>query len=170
MEHMGLVDSLNDAFNKGVSGTERLLEVGKLKTRISTLGKARSELLMSLGTVAYEQFRIAEGDVSAFSELGERIRAVEVDIAQAEARIEELESGSDAHTRPCSECAHENPLPARFCVKCGTELRDAPSKMHCASCGTELPEGSKFCIRCGTPAGSRPDDSDQSASEEKGQS
>lgn len=149
---MGLVDSLNDAFNKGVSGTERMLEIGKLKTRISTLDKTRTELLTALGAVAYEQYRTSSGSVEAFTALGERIRAVELDMAQAHSRLEELETSAEAATSACPSCAHPNPLAARFCVKCGTPMAEQAPKSACASCGAQLPDGSRFCVRCGAPA------------------
>lgn len=148
---MGLVDSLNDAFNKGVSGTERLLEVGKLKNRISILGKSRIELLAQLGAVAYEQFRAGTGSIEAFTALGERIRAVEIDIAQAQGRLDSLEAAEDAATVRCVECGNMNALAARFCVKCGSELHAAPPTPFCPSCGGGIPEGGKFCVRCGSP-------------------
>jgi hypothetical protein len=48
----------------------------------------------------------------------------------------------------CPRCQRENPLPAKFCLECGSRL--APT---CAQCGTALPAGAKFCLECGQPVG-----------------
>ncbi len=148
---MGIVDKLNETFNKGVSETERMLEIGKLKTRISTLGKNRNELLTALGAVAYDQFRRGVDDPAAFAELGEKVRAVELDIAQTQARLGELESSQDAGRVACGSCGTANAYGAAFCVKCGAAMPRVEAKVLCASCGAPMPSDGKFCARCGTP-------------------
>ena len=148
---MGIVDKLNETFNKGVSETERMLEIGKLKTKLSTLAKSRNELLTALGAVAYDQFRRGVDDPTAFAELGEKVRAVELDIAQAQARLEEIESSGDAGRVACPGCGVANASGAAFCVRCGTALPKVQPKAVCASCGAQMPDGGRFCTRCGTP-------------------
>jgi ABC-type oligopeptide transport system substrate-binding subunit/class 3 adenylate cyclase/ribosomal protein L40E/tetratricopeptide (TPR) repeat protein len=44
----------------------------------------------------------------------------------------------------CPKCKTENPLVARFCLRCGTRLVQV-----CAKCGTELPPEATFCLACG---------------------
>ncbi len=156
---MGIVDKLNETFNKGVSETERMLEVGKLKTKISTLGKNRNELLTALGAVAYDQFRRGVDDPAAFAELGEKIRAVELEIAQTQARLGELESSQDAGRVACPACGAVNASGAAFCVKCGSALPKAEAQVTCASCGAQMPADGKFCTRCGTPVTAPAEDS-----------
>ncbi len=148
---MGIVDKLNETFNKGVSETERMLEIGKLKTKISTLGKNRNELLTALGAVAYDQFRRGVDDPAAFAELGEKVRALELEIAQTQARLDEIESAGDAGRVACLACGAGNAPGAAFCVKCGTALPKSQPRVVCASCGAQMPDGGKFCTRCGTP-------------------
>ncbi len=46
----------------------------------------------------------------------------------------------------CSQCGWENPLGARYCMRCAAEL-----SLRCAVCGTENPRDAHFCLRCGTP-------------------
>jgi len=157
---MGIVDRLNETFNKGVSETERMLEIGKLKTKLSGLGKTRTELLTALGAVAYDQFRRGVDDPAAFEELGEKVRAVELEIAQTQARLDELEAGADAGRMACPSCGASNAPGAAFCVKCGTAVPKAEVKVACASCAAPLAAGSKFCMRCGTPVQSPAEESD----------
>jgi ribosomal protein L40E len=149
---MGIVDSLSDAFNRGVSGTERLLEIGKLKTALSNLAKTRTDVLASLGAIAYAQYRASAGSVDEFTALGERIRAIEIEIAQTQSRLEELEAAGTPSTAQCAACGHENALAARFCVKCGAPAQVVEERPACAACGAELPKDGRFCVRCGTSA------------------
>jgi len=51
----------------------------------------------------------------------------------------------------CPRCQQENPLQARFCMKCGAGLT-----LACAKCSTELPAGAAFCFACGQPVGTPP--------------
>ena len=44
----------------------------------------------------------------------------------------------------CPRCLRSNPDQARFCMKCGTSLRQA-----CPACGVELPIDAAFCFDCG---------------------
>ncbi len=156
---MGIVDKLNETFNKGVSETERMLEIGKLKTKVSALGKTRSELLTALGAVAYDQFRRSVDDPAAFIALGEKVRGVELEIAQTQARLDELDSATDSGRSACPGCGASNAHGAAFCVKCGVAIPKAEVKATCASCGAALVGGSKFCMRCGTPVESPAEES-----------
>ncbi|MFQ6042391.1 MAG: AAA family ATPase, partial [Candidatus Poribacteria bacterium] len=45
----------------------------------------------------------------------------------------------------CSNCSHENPEMALFCMKCGTKLQQV-----CPKCDAQLPPDALFCMRCGT--------------------
>jgi len=44
----------------------------------------------------------------------------------------------------CSQCQHDNPAEAKYCLECG-----APVLAECSACGTKLPPGAKFCLECG---------------------
>jgi class 3 adenylate cyclase/predicted ATPase len=52
----------------------------------------------------------------------------------------------------CSGCGCSNPEEARFCVRCGAQLR-----LLCGGCGSESPAGSPFCRACGAPLSSLSD-------------
>ena len=44
----------------------------------------------------------------------------------------------------CSQCQHENPAEAKFCLNCGTRLTQV-----CSQCQQVLPPEAKFCMACG---------------------
>ena len=48
----------------------------------------------------------------------------------------------------CSQCRHENPGDAKFCLECGRRLA-----LMCSACATELPADATFCKECGAPVG-----------------
>ena len=45
----------------------------------------------------------------------------------------------------CTNCQHENPNEALFCMKCGTKL-----ERKCPNCGADYSEEALFCMKCGT--------------------
>jgi class 3 adenylate cyclase/ribosomal protein L40E len=48
----------------------------------------------------------------------------------------------------CSQCRHDNPPGAKFCLECGARLT-----LACTQCGVQLPPGAKFCLECGAALG-----------------
>ncbi len=49
----------------------------------------------------------------------------------------------------CENCGNENPEGAKFCIKCGKELK-TPQPAVCPNCGTQVTPGTFFCPSCGT--------------------
>lgn len=57
---------------------------------------------------------------------------------------------SDAKTKKCPVCDHENALGAAQCGSCGHQFPKAPPRLKaCPSCHADLPLGSKVCSSCG---------------------
>jgi formate dehydrogenase maturation protein FdhE len=147
---MGFLDSINDAINKGASETSRLIEVGKLKTQVGSLNKSRVDLMAALGAVAYDQFRTSKLSLDEFAPIAERIRAVEIEIAQTQKRIDELSVVAAGPSVVCPACGTANAMGAKFCVSCGGSLEGVDQHVLCTSCGAAVPPGGKFCVKCGT--------------------
>ncbi|NOX89369.1 MAG: zinc-ribbon domain-containing protein [Calditrichaeota bacterium] len=53
--------------------------------------------------------------------------------------------------KKCPSCGAVNDKKAKFCVKCGTALPEAPDGIKCKSCGTLNDLASRFCKNCGNP-------------------
>ncbi len=53
-------------------------------------------------------------------------------------------------TISCPKCGTANPVAAKFCNSCGTQLKGS---MACPKCGAENTPGSKFCNNCGQTLG-----------------
>ncbi len=75
-----------------------------------------------------------------------------------------LDSGPRARSPECVECGRcgrSNPGHVRYCLDCGSVLRDAsapakavgptqvPARVACTSCGIDNPTGARFCRECG---------------------
>lgn len=150
---MGLFDRIQDGVNRGIGETERLLEVGKLKTSVSNLSKEREKLLFGLGRATYELHRRGEREIASLAEACESVRQIELEIAQLEQRIAELAGPRSESTFACPTCGAPAMIGASFCSTCGKAI-EAPPKRLCSHCGAELPEDGKFCVRCGTSAAS----------------
>jgi superfamily II DNA or RNA helicase len=57
---------------------------------------------------------------------------------------------TEAKTKKCPICNHENPLGAAHCSACNHEFPKASARTKpCPSCGTKNPPGAKKCCMCG---------------------
>ena len=56
----------------------------------------------------------------------------------------------------CENCGTYMPDDAKFCSKCGADLKEKPSAMFCTNCGSQLADGARFCTNCGAVVGTSP--------------
>lgn len=147
---MGFLDKIQEGVNKGIGETDRLLELGKLKSRRSQLQKDRDGLLTIAGRTVYSVSRQRDVGIPELSEVLGSINSVELQIVGLDDQIAELERGSSGTGTACASCGAMNPAGAQFCVSCGSELKAQQTGPVCANCGGVLPENSQFCVRCGT--------------------
>lgn len=143
---MGLMDKITEGVNKGIGETERVLEVGKLKTQRSSLQKSRDELLLTAGRTAFAIHRRTPFDQPELEAVFESVRNVELQIVQIDDRLAQVERGTTG--AGCPSCGAPTPAGAAFCVACGKPIEKVES-IVCSHCGTQAPEGSAFCVRCG---------------------
>ena len=53
-------------------------------------------------------------------------------------------SSDSTNINICEKCGEKNPIDAKFCSNCGSEI-----KIKCPQCGHEMDDGAKFCNNCG---------------------
>ena len=53
-------------------------------------------------------------------------------------------SNTSINVNVCEKCGEKNPIDAKFCSNCGSEI-----KIKCPQCGHEMDDGAKFCNNCG---------------------
>ena len=64
------------------------------------------------------------------------------------------QSSTHSGSKICPSCGASNPVSAKFCKQCGTQLPSLPSAeaegMMCPYCGASVKRGARFCPRCGS--------------------
>lgn len=147
---MGLFDRLQQGVVKGLSQTERALELSRLKSQIELVGRQRDEAIMGLGRAVYRTHR--ENRLS-HPELGsaiEQIREMEVALGRLEGQVEALRQQSQGHL--CSSCGALSASDAKFCIGCGRAVERVETR-PCPACGGVIGLDVSFCGRCGTDVG-----------------
>lgn len=117
---------------------------------------------------AYIQFKAARamgdaamagGEAGSLAGAGVGLGAgVGVGAAMAGAITEAMRGGQQPAAQPapaaaagatvvCSKCGTTNPVGAKFCNNCGTQISGT---VKCPNCGHENSAGAKFCNNCGT--------------------
>lgn len=147
---MGLMDKITEGVNKGIGETERVLEIGKLKTQRSSLQRSRDDLLLAAGRTAFAIHRRTPFDQPELVAVFESVRDVELQIVQIDDRLAQVERVAAGAV--CPKCGTSTPHGAAFCVGCGEPVTKVES-ITCSQCGTQAPAGSAFCVRCGAGFG-----------------
>jgi len=125
-----------------------------LQTELSDLQKQESELLLEIGSQAYEQNPSAWPQDSKLKLIRQNIAAAQASLDEANnaKKAADAEKAAEDAKGRCTNCGHKNPDGVKFCQECGTPLTAAGSK-HCTSCGAELAPGTRFCGECGARQG-----------------
>ena len=117
--------------------TNNFMEESKCKTYIVTLEKEISNLKLSIGNSVYDNWSNNEDMTNGIEEFLQKIKEKEQEIRMQEERIRQLSveekqifgvvddrtavSGDFVY---CSQCGAKNASNFKFCVKCGTSLKD----------------------------------------------
>lgn len=117
--------------------TNNFMEESKCKTYIATLEKEINNLKLSIGNSVYDNWTNNEDAMNGIEEFLQKIREKEQEIRAQEERIRQLTveekqilGAADDQTVVsedvvyCSQCGAKNASNFKFCVKCGTLLKD----------------------------------------------
>lgn len=140
---MAMFDSLKDTLNKGVAAvsvkSETLVESSRIKSAISNSQKRMTSEINALGAKFYNSWKAGQASVEAFAGDFAGIQAIEKEIEELNARLEQIKAEEDkilgAAQKPAAPAA------------------PAGDSVFCTNCGKALPAGSRFCDNCGTPVG-----------------
>ena len=135
---MAMFDSLKDTLNKGVAAvsvkSETLVESSRIKSTISNAQKRMTSEMNELGAKFYNSWKAGQASVEAFSAEFASIQSIEQEIAELNARLEQIKAEEDkilgASQKPAAPAA---------------------GSVFCSNCGKALPAGSRFCVSCGSP-------------------
>jgi membrane protease subunit (stomatin/prohibitin family) len=67
-------------------------------------------------------------------------------IAQTTIGNVDMSQPKETEATICPTCGHSNPAGAKFCLKCGSKIKEEP---RCPECNEIIIKGSKFCVSCG---------------------
>ncbi len=137
---MAMFDNLKDTFNKSVAAvsvkSETLVESSRVKSAISSSQKSMDAELNAMGIKLYQCWKAGQADIELFTEDFARVKAIEDEIANLRARLDQIKAEEDkilGASRPVSPYAAGGPA------------------VYCPRCGKALPAGSRFCDDCGAP-------------------
>lgn len=117
--------------------TNNFMEESKCKTYIATLEKEINTLKLSIGNSVYDNWTNSEDVMNGIEEFLQKIKEKEQEIAAQEEKIKQLaeeekqifgvadgQAAVSEDTVYCSQCGAPNAANFKFCVKCGTPLKD----------------------------------------------
>ena len=137
---MAMFDNLKDTFNKSVAAvsvkSETLVESSRVKSAISSSQKSMDAELNAMGIKLYQCWKAGQADIGLFAEDFARVQAIEEEIANLRARLDQIKAEEDKILGAAQKPA-----------------APAGDSVFCTNCGKALPAGSRFCDNCGTPVG-----------------
>lgn len=161
---MGLLDSIQTGFNKGVASTGRATRSLQIKSHLSTLDKQRVEQMAQLGASLYEETRNNPAVRGPREQIYATVEALDAERSTLHAELAQIEMESQQQQMAsqqilCPGCGKAIPATSKFCVGCGASIEYAPAPAlagNCVNCGAPLTAGAGFCTGCGTPVGAQP--------------
>lgn len=120
---MKFFDKLNEVVETVTSKSEEIIEINKLKLKISNLKGKRKERLYLLGTDYYELSQDNEFSPEKVEGLVLDITNLDKDIAELENKIKQLQEVGVIKVKPnCPNCGEDVPSGSKFCPNCGKSL------------------------------------------------
>lgn len=128
-----MLDGINKGVNSVATGSKTMIEKAKINSAINNLENEKRQLAEVLGVNAYNLYK--EGKLQNLEELGsfceqidqkiEAIVAQRQELAKFEqpAPVQTYAANPSGGTIFCSQCGAQNDAAAKFCAKCGNNLR-----------------------------------------------
>lgn len=134
------MSGLKETLEKGIATlnvkTNNFVEESKCKSSIAALEKEIKNLKLSIGNIVCENWSNNEDAMNGVEEILQQIGEKEQEIVAQKERIKQLSEekqvfgADDGQTAVsegvvyCSQCGAPNALNYKFCLKCGTPLKD----------------------------------------------
>lgn len=164
----GLIDSMRQKADQAALEADKLMRIRREQGAIDQLRRQVQVQMDALGQAALAAYRSGEVVHPQLVAIGQQIDALAEQIAQHEARIEQIRAEklapplppippTSGPAIPCPNCGQRIPAEARFCPACGHKIPPpAPAGAVCASCGSPVPPAAEFCPTCGARRASVP--------------
>lgn len=155
-----LVDSMRLKADQAALEADKLIRIRREQGGIDQLRRDIKTQLDALGQAALTAYRAGEIAHPQLASIGQQIDALNEQIGQREARIEQIRAEKLATPPvvpaaaqaglPCPSCKQLIPEGAAFCPVCGYKIPKAqPAEAICATCGSPIPAAAQFCPGCG---------------------
>lgn len=148
---MGFLDGVMDSFSaagqdvakKAKNATESM----KLNNQIKSNERMIEKLIHQVGVLCVQNHITEPG--TEYDDLFQEITRLRNENARIEEEIRTISA-----EKICPNCGFGNELDVSFCVKCGTNLRNAETSVkagkRCSNCGAMNGNEAMFCVECGT--------------------
>lgn len=160
-------DKTGDFIRTASDRTSDMLEINKIKSKISGVERSIADEKFKLGDYIYAQSRQGLQLDEQAGGICAAIQSAEGEIAAMQAQIEAIQAENEAErSQPapaqeqvCASCGAKLAEGQKFCPSCGTPApapapEPAPVRgAFCPACGVELAPGVKFCGVCGAKIG-----------------
>jgi len=155
-----LVDSMRLKADQAALEADKLIRIRREQGGIDHLRRDIKAQMDALGQAALTAYRAGEIAHPQLVSICQQVDALNEQIAQREARIEQIRAEKLATPPvaapavqagvPCPSCKQLIPSGAAFCPVCGYKIPKAPpAEATCPSCGSPIPAAAQFCPGCG---------------------
>ena len=114
-----VVDKAKDIAETAGKKAEKVVEVSKLKLRVSQINSEAKKAYEKLGSAVYHMKKANYEDEGLIASVVEEVDELYAERAKIEARLASLKNQVI-----CDTCGAKNPEDAVYCVKCGSRLFD----------------------------------------------
>ena len=114
-----VVDKAKDIAETAGKKAEKVVEVSKLKLRVSQINSEAKKVYEKLGSAVYHMKKANYEDEGLIASVVEEVDGLYAERAKIEARLASLKTQVI-----CDTCGAKNPEDAVYCVKCGSRLFD----------------------------------------------
>lgn len=173
---MGFLDEMQASLDRTAADAGRALQVNKLKGQMNDALKRRQQLAGQLGASLYEVTKDNAELRQGREELYDDIAAIDMERAQLQAQVDELERQAQAAAYAaayvdCPFCHNRLQQSSMFCSGCGKSMAEIQAELArqaqaapvpveaqvapadgaatCPACGAPIQAGHAFCMNCG---------------------
>lgn len=161
------IDFMHLKADQAALEADKLIRIRREQAAIDQLRRDIQAQLDALGQAALTAYRGGEIAHPQLVSICRQIDALNEQIAQREARIEQIRAeklvtppvvpAASSAGLPCPNCKQLVPEAATFCPFCGYKIPKAPpATTPCASCGSPMPSAAQFCPVCGARRAATP--------------
>lgn len=150
----GSLYKFQDTLNKNKTKVEITGETDKLNKTLNDAITKKSNKILELGVVVYNQIRTEIKNEEELQEICKSIVGFDHIIYNVNKKIDELQKNGSGII--CEKCSNELDVDSKFCSVCGSKVEHKNYDLDyitCTVCESEIYKESKYCPCCGNKVG-----------------